>query len=158
MQQPPPPGFAEYPRGGWQPSYQELKDLSDGYFGLSRAFIINVVLALGVRLAGTANPRLEEDLGLISVTVLVIAVIVFFATLGPNRKLGAGLGWKPSGPILASVLVGLNSALCCGIIGYLVLQGMAMKRIKQYGIKTGLFGLRKQDIQARLEELRAAHP
>lgn len=157
MAQPPPGGFVEYPREGPTGSYQQLKDLTDGYYGLNNAFLVNVVLAVAgngyFRTVGADSP-LVLNLAFLA----VVAIVVFFATLGPNKKLGAGLGWSPSGPALASVLVALNSALCCGIIGYIVLQSMAMKRIRDYGLKGGFFGLKKKDVQARLDALQAGQP
>jgi hypothetical protein len=157
MEQPPPQGYVEYPRDQSPGSYQQLKDLTDGYFGLNNAFLINLLLSL----AGNAYFRTAgagADLGLNLAFLAVVAVVVFFATLGPNKRLGAGLGWSPSGPTLASVLVALNSALCCGIIGYIVLQSMAMKRIRDYGLKGGFFGLKKKDVEARLAQLETGQP
>lgn len=66
-----------------------------------------------------------------------------------------GKGWDPSAAMLASVLMGLNSALCCGIIGYVVMQQIASMEMKRYGIPAGFFGIRKAIVTARVAELRA---
>lgn len=110
-------GFASYPRGEQGLSYDHLKNLSDGYRGLSWAFLVNVLTVLGENLVTRLSGGEEAPAALFFGAMILVAGIVFFMTLGPNRKLGAALGWSPGGPILASILVALNSALCCGVIG-----------------------------------------
>lgn len=86
---------------------------------------------------------------------MILGLIVAFLTYGPNKKIGEGLGWSPSGAVVASVLMGLNSALCCGIIGYVVMQNIALVEMKKFGLKGGgLFGLRKKDVDIAIESLR----
>ncbi len=51
--------------------------------------------------------------------------------------------------------MGLNSALCCGVIGYVVMQQLAGNRMKKYGLRTGFLGVKKSDIAARVLELRS---
>jgi hypothetical protein len=53
----------------------------------------------------------------------------------------------------ASVLMGLNSALCCGVIGYIVVQSMAAKKFKEAGIPKGFFGYKKADVNAFIDQM-----
>lgn len=158
----PPPQYAAYPRGEGIPmngSAEKLQALADGYFGLNTVFIINIVLAIGTR-ALTAAPvaTMEEVIGRFAIVVLAMLAIIGFLTYPHNKKIAFGKNWSNGAAILASVLMGLNSALCCGIIGYVVMQTIAMGEIKNYGLKGGFLGLKKKDIQARIDQIRAQQP
>ncbi len=148
-----PPPFANYPRNaGSHGSADALRSLADGYFGLSRVFGINIVVAialnLGIRAGVITGP-------LAIVLWLGVGVLVAFLTYAPNKKIGAGAGWSPAQPVIASILMGINSALCCGIVGFVVMQTIASNHIKRYGIKAGFFGLKKPLVEARIAELQA---
>jgi hypothetical protein len=159
----PPLQYSNYPRGqGVYGSPERLQALSDGYFGLNLVFGLNVVLVIAARAAqltvassSTVDPA--TMLLVICVSLGVIGFAVGFCTYPFNKKIGYGCGWSPAGPVIASVLMGLNSAFCCGIIGYVVVQQIAGQEIKRYGIKTGFFGLRKKEIAAVIASMRA-HP
>jgi hypothetical protein len=150
----PPENYVAYPRGvvPYDPEAADrLQALSDGYFGLNMVFLVNVALAIGGSFL----------VGAIGRSAYIAFVIILFLTIaglsfGSNKKIGYGLGWAAWGPVVASVLMGLNSALCCGIIGFVVVQQMATKGISRYGLRVRpIGGFRKGDIVARIEELRA---
>ncbi|MCA0361817.1 MAG: hypothetical protein LCH41_12295 [Armatimonadetes bacterium] len=155
---PPFQGQSPYPRdqvnvppGG---SAEKLEALGSGYHGLNLVFVGNIVVALGINLFARST---EGDLGagvIILGLFALMGVGVAFATFPQNKKIGFGLDWQPSGAIIASILMGLNSALCCGVIGYVVMQQLAGNRMKQYGLRTGFLGVKKADIAARVSELR----
>lgn len=149
MQDGGPPQFAAYPRPQYPSgSPDKLRALSDGYFGLNRVFVINIVLVIGMPLIcfmlGLAGPLVTL------VIAIVVGLVVGFMTFPYNRKIGYGCGWSDGGAILASTLMGINSALCCGIIGYIVVQQIAAVEMKKYGIKTGFLGMKKNDIEATI--------
>jgi hypothetical protein len=151
----PPPSdqFANYPRsGGVQAS--TLRALADGYFGLSTAFGINVVLNFAGRgLTGVVPDSREVAILVLVGYVLFMFAIIFFVTLPHNKKVGEGLGWSPSGPMVASLLMALNSAICCGAIGYAVVQSMVGKKLKEAGVPRGTFGYKKADVYAFIDQL-----
>lgn len=146
MSEVPPPQFAQYPRSSVDK--QKLQALADGYQGLSNAFVINICLSIGINFLW----RQVDSLVAIGAGIVVIAVVVFFATLNANKKIGEGLGWSPTGPTLASVLIAANSALCCGMVGYVVVQGLALRELKKHGIKTGVF-ITKKSLDSQIEAL-----
>jgi hypothetical protein len=131
-----------------------LRSLADGYFGLNKVFILNVALALGLNVAGRF---LEPVILLLGVAVL--GAVVGFASFPHNRQIIEGRGWDRSRAVLASVLMGLNSALCCGILGFVVMQQMAWAEMKRYGLKSSFFLRRKavEDQIAKLEATRRTH-
>jgi hypothetical protein len=92
-------------------------------------------------------------LGIIAGYVLLMFIVITAITLPHNKKIGEGLGWSSSGPLVASLLMGLNSALCCGIIGYIVVQGMAAKKFKEAGIPRGFFGYKKVEVYNFINQL-----
>lgn len=144
-----PPPYAQYPRS--TPNYgslPQLRSLVDGYFGLSRVFAINIALAFAMRLASMFG-----GLAVLGLFALAVGLAVGFLTYGPNKQIGYGANWSPAQPIVASVLMGINSALCCGIIGYAIMQTIAANHMKRYGIKMGFFASKKkvEDQVAALE-------
>jgi hypothetical protein len=151
----PPPNFAQYPRQGMGPDAATLRLLADGYYGLNTAFIINVVMNFGSRgISGVAGQSSQgAALGIIAGYVLLMFIVITAITLPHNKKIGEGLGWSSSGPLVASLLMGLNSALCCGIIGYIVVQGMAAKKFKEAGIPRGFFGYKKVEVYNFINQL-----
>lgn len=152
---PPPGNFASYPRPGMGPSASSLRTLADGYFGLNKAFLINIVLNFAGRMVGTGAGQSQPGpaLAIIGAYVLLMFVVITAVTLPHNKKIGEGLGWTPSGPIIASILMGLNSALCCGIIGYIVVQGMAAKKFKEAGAPRGFFGYKKAELYHFIDQV-----
>lgn len=147
-----PPPFAEYPRIAAAPSGSaaHLQSLADGYFGLSRVFGINIVLSI----LGNAIVK-GIDFRIFGIYTLVIAIAISGLTYGPNRKIGIGAGWAPFQAIIASLFIGLNSAFCCGVLGYTVMHTISARHMKKYGLKPGFFGFRKADIAPVLRELQA---
>jgi hypothetical protein len=155
---PPFQGQSPYPRdavnvppGG---SAEKLEALGAGYHGLTWVFAGNIVVAVIINgIIQTTGDDLGSSILILGLVVL-LGVGVAIATFPQNKKIGFGLDWQSSGAIIASVLMGLNSALCCGIIGYIVMQQLASNRMKQYGLRTGFLGVKKSDIAARVAELR----
>lgn len=147
------PPFANYPRtAAAYGSSAALQSLSDGYFGLSKVFGINIVIVVATNLAARSG---SVPLGILALILLAISVTIGFLTYGPNKKIGEGAGWSPAQPVIASVLMGINSALCCGVIGYSVMQSIATNHMKRYGVKGGMFGLKKGDVQGFVRDLEA---
>lgn len=155
---PPFQGQSPYPRdqvnvplGG---SAEKLESLGSGYHGLNMVFVGNIIVAMAINaLAQTSGDSLGAATIVLGLLV-ALGIGVAFATYPQNKKIGFGLGWQPSGAIIASILMGLNSALCCGVIGYVVMQQLAGNRMKQYGLRTGFLGVKKADIAASVSELR----
>ncbi|MCW5936303.1 MAG: hypothetical protein KIT11_03230 [Fimbriimonadaceae bacterium] len=147
----PPPGYVAYPRETLDPD--RLKSLADGFFGLNTVFIVNVVMVVALNLA-VRSVEEKDQLGIQLAGSAAVGIIVAFLTFKPNARIANGLGWPSYSALLASLLMGLNSALCCGLIGYIVMQQFALGGIKKYGIKAGFFGLKKKDVEERIAELR----
>jgi hypothetical protein len=66
------------------------------------------------------------------------------------------MGWSPGGAVLASILIAVVSSVCCGIIGYIVMQQIAGAEMKKYGLKTRFLGIRKAEVVAAVEALKQA--
>jgi cobalamin synthase len=151
----PPPQFVQYPRGQ-NFSYgtvEHLQAMGDGYFGLNGVFYVNVFLALGMR-ALISNQTLGP--ASIFVAVSVMLAVIGFLTLRFNKKIAFGKGWPEWSPVLCSVLMGINSALCCGVVGYLVMQMIASQEMRRYGMTIGYLGLNKKDFNAFVQKMREA--
>lgn len=138
-----PPSYSNYPRPEAQyGSTDRLQALADGYFRLNIVFIINIAVVL-------ASNGVARAVG--GSTIWIFAAIIFVLigalTYAPNKQIAYGKGWPENRANIASVLMGLNSALCCGIIGYIVMQNLALSEMKLYGIRSSTFGLKKKAVQ-----------
>jgi len=154
----PPPQFAAYPRPQFYGDPSKLQALSDGYFGLNTVFLYNFGLAILLNVVGRI-PNFEFGLILFLISIPLIGLVVGYLSYPKNKLIGYGCNWSKHGPLTASILMGLNSALCCGIIGYVVVQNIALKEMRKYGVRGGAFGLRKRDVQAVVDALNSEqHP
>lgn len=155
---PPPiqPQYAAYPRGqmALYGSPDKLRALADGYFGLNTVFVLNIVLAIGINVAARSATTQDNWMVITLGGIVLMGLLVGFLTFPHNKKIAYGANWSPLGPVLASVLMALNSMLCCGIIGYVVVQQLAANEMKKYGIKVSFLGFTKKKIyeQAALLE------
>jgi len=148
----PPLGESNYPRDRPYGSGDKLQALADGYFGLTRVFLINLVVLIAVVVAAQTG-HLALWLSLLVVLFILSGVLSY----PPNKKVGEGLGWGSNGALLASVGIALLSWFCFGAIGYGIVQSMAIKEMKKYGLKVGGFrGLKKPAVRAMVAELRSA--
>jgi hypothetical protein len=128
-------------------SAHQMKLLGEAYFELSNVFAINIVMALVARVVSAA-----AGVPGIIIALLALFGVVTALTLKPNRKIGEALGWTENGPMIASVLMGLNSALCCGAVGYIVVQGKASRELRNYGIRPGFLGINKKEFYRALDQ------
>jgi hypothetical protein len=137
-------------------SADQLRSLADGYFGLNWVFLANVGLVIAIRIVTFLE--IDADLAtlLLIASLAILFAAVFFLSLPCNRKIVFGKGWPDSGAFVASLLMALNSVLCCGVVGYVVMQQIAVVEMKKYGIHAGFLGIRKRDVHARVEQIRAS--
>ncbi|HEY3780389.1 MAG TPA: hypothetical protein VGL56_04840 [Fimbriimonadaceae bacterium] len=153
MQEEPAQQYAEYYRdknSQYFGSSRKLRALADGYFGLNYVFIVNVAIAIAVLIGAST-------LGDSAVTAEFVAAGVLAAIVGVmsypfNKKIGYAVGWKSSEPLIVSMLMALSSWICGGIIGYAIIQNIAAKEMKLFGVKSNLIGLRKE-IETAIREL-----
>jgi len=130
-----------------------LQALAEGYFGLNWVFLVNVVIVIAMNLAIRANGT--SPVAALAALGGVFAVIALL-TYPQNKKIAFGKNWPPGSALAASLLMGLNSALCCGIIGYVVMQQIALGEMKKYGLKPRAFGgVRRNVVMAMVEQIRA---
>lgn len=154
--------YAAYPRGplgGMYGSSNHLLALWEGYSGLNYVAILNVALfAVGELVTLTpiwSDSSPESVLVFFGAYFFVLFIVIVACTLPYNRKIGYGLGWAPAGPVTAAILMGLNSALCCGVVGYIIMQMLAVAEMKRYGLRMGLLGMRKKEVLTVVEAIRA---
>jgi len=145
-------GGGDVPPGG---SAEKLEALWAGYKGLNGVFVVNILLSILLNGVIRSQQNPEQSLAMFLLIGGIGFIIICVLTYPQNRKIGFGKGWSTAMPVVASVLMGLNSVLCCGIIGYLVMQQIAAAEIKLYGLKPVSFkGFRKEEVAVRVEQLR----
>jgi hypothetical protein len=153
----PPPPYASYPRGDPLVLYgtpDKLQALSKGYFGLIGVFILNFVLLAA---AEVVSRFLDFSLSLALVPVFGLVALLTYPL---NRQIAFGKDWPNRSAWLASVLMGLNSALFCGIFGYAIMQWIVLKEMMRYGIKSGYFEVSKREVDQVIaaRRVQAANP
>jgi hypothetical protein len=153
----PPPEYASYYRPtSVYGTAAQLQALSDGYVALNIVFAVNVVLGLTVSF-GAYGIRAALGPGVTVVWYiagyLFLGIAVGVLTYVPNKKIGVGKGWSSGVALVASILMAVNAVFCCGLIGYMVMQQIAATEMKKYGVRLGLLGLRRREVQPLIEEL-----
>jgi hypothetical protein len=145
----PPVQFAAYPRAGavqWG-SADKLQALADGYFGMNYLFGAGFVYNVAVRFAPVV-------LGALSIVLIfggIIALALFSFTF--VNKIAFGLNWSTSKANWAKLLMAFNF-FCCEIVGILILQSMASREMKNYGLRPSYSGFKKREVYARIAQLR----
>lgn len=80
----------------------------------------------------------------------IVMLVAGFSSYPFNKKIAYGGGWNPGIGVLASVLCGMFSFLCLGLLGMVIMQTIAAPMIKKFGVAK----VRKSAIDARIAELR----
>ncbi len=161
MSDTPPDGvrYARYHRPGEERLDPDLlQALSDGYFGLSNICVANALMVL-LQIVMVAHPTsrgswLAKEAGIFC-GLIGMCIAIAFLCYQPTRRIGDGMGWSSGQVVAASVLLGINGALCGGVLGYAILQSIASRRMRSvYEVRLGMF-MSKRLVQKRIEELRA---
>ena len=149
---PPPAGYSNYPRSN-ESDVERLENLVDGYLGLNRPFLINILMFIGLNVLVRGTNIFSSEFAVLGVLV-AIPTILFFLARPEVSKVGRGLGWNDGTVIGYSILISLLFWLCFGGIGFLVVQGKAMKGIQAFGFKGGTFSTNKRALRAFVETVR----
>lgn len=161
MSETPPNGvrYARYRRPDEAVDPEPLQALADGYFGLSYVFVANILIMLPLGVLSAAHPTSRsgwlalEFFGFLWVVIMCCAIGIL--SYRPNRRIAEGMGWSPGQAVAASILIGINSLFCCGVLGYAIMQSIASRQMAQvYKLRIGLLTTRKH-VQRRIDELRA---
>lgn len=161
MSETPPDGvrYARYRRPDEAVDPEPLQALADGYFGLSYVFVANILIMLPLGILSTAHPTSRsgwlalEFFGFLWLIILCTAIALL--SYRPIRRIGEGMGWPPGVEVASSVLMGVNSVFCCGVLGYAIMQSIASRQMRSvYKVPLGLF-MSKRQVQKRIDELRA---
>lgn len=155
----PPQQYGSYYRPSqFSGSSVKLEALAKGYFGLTTAFIVNIAIVIAVRIVLSSSAATMTQGSYVTALIIAIGVVFVVITLltyPSNKQVGIGMGWASSTPAWVSLLMGLNSALCCGIIGYVVVQSIAASEMNKYGVKGGAFrGVKKKEVAAAIADLK----
>lgn len=153
MSEQPPQQFVPYPSGNNYGTREKLQALADGYFGLNNVFMVNLIMCVPLNLYMRTLTDPGQALVTFGVAAVVLFVTILLLSLPQNKKIGFGLNWSPVSPAIASILMGLNSALCCGIFGYIIMQMLAANEMKKYGVQTGFFGMKKKAVQEVIDRM-----
>jgi hypothetical protein len=161
MSDTPPDGvrYARYRRPDEAVDPEPLQALADGYFGLSYVFVANILIMLPLGILSTAHPTSRsgwlalEFFGFLWLIIMCTAIALL--SYRPIRRIGEGMGWPPGVAVASSVLMGVNSVFCCGVLGYAIMQSIASRHMAQvYKLRIGLLTTRKH-VQRQIDELRA---
>ena len=160
------PQMVAYPRQGqmvFQGSAEKLQALSDSYFGLNWVFVACAVILVGGRVAisavamqGPGQPDPMVALAAIFGPFFLAMIVGAIMSYGPLKRAAFGMGWNPGTPAWLSIVLGVQTIFCCGAVGIVVVQHILVGEMNKYGIRGSLFGgIRKQQIQAVVEQLRS---
>jgi len=151
---PPPQNFVAYPRGNTPGSYgtvEQLEALGEAYFGYNILFLGAIAVSVTGFFVGYTFRIFPYFIQLPCVLLVVI-----FGSYSLNSKIAYGKNWPTGAALAASLLVGFNAVLCCGIIGFVVMQTIALNEIKKYGMPTGFLSFTNKKFKAFVANRRNA--
>lgn len=150
MSQTPPTKTAAYPRAGAVPS-SKLRAILEGCQGLNIIFGITVA----VNIVGGQSLRREggATLPAIIAFAIILFLLVSIGSFKYVKKVGEGLDWPESKATMVSVLLGLNSAICCGAIGFILVQMAAIKKLNEGGIEASLLKFNVKNGLATVDQM-----
>ena len=152
-QVPPQQNFSSYPRAS-ELDVERLENLVNGYFGLNRPFLINFLMLIGLNILARGTNVFSSEVAVWGILV-AIPVALFFLARPEVGKVGRGLGWSDATVKGYTILIALLFWLCFGGIGFMVVQGKAMKGIQAFGFKGGTFSTNKKALRAFVETAKA---
>lgn len=164
-----PPPTVAYPRGqvGASPAADRLQALSDAYFSLTWVFVVAAVLVVFFTFNGAmsaqGNAKMDNDpayrLGYYMGPFMLAGAVAWVMSYKTLQRASFGMGWNPRTPMWLSLVLGLQTCICCGAFGILIVQHILVGEMQKYGIK-GRFlgGVRKDQIAAVVAQLRAQGP
>jgi hypothetical protein len=156
MDEKPPLQYVGYHRPGLDVDPRKLELLRDAYFksywivagSIGSALLSRLVLQMLIRAGvGSAWVGFLMALGFIFLVNFLIAYQ--YASMVAEAK-GKGSG----DVIFLAVGAALLSPLCFGLFGCWVIQQSVTNELKKYDIRVGLFGLKRADIQDKIDQIR----
>lgn len=150
---PPQQNFSNYPRAS-ELDVQRLENLVNGYLGLNRPFLINFLMLIGLNVLIRGTNLVNSEVAALGI-VVAIPVVLFFLARPEVMRVGKGLGWSDATVTGYTIQIALLFWLCFGGIGFMVVQGKAMKGIQAFGFKGGTFSTNKKALRAFVETAKA---
>ncbi len=150
---PPQQNLSNYPRAN-ELDVERLENLVNGSLGLNRPFLINFLMLIGLNVLIRGTNLVNSEIAALGI-VVAIPVVLFFLARPEVMKVGKGLGWSDATVTGYTILIALLFWLCFGGIGFMVVQGKAMKGIQTFGFKGGTFSTNKRALRAFVETAKA---
>lgn len=147
-----PPVYTSYPRGVGSGEAEKLMKLYQAYRGAYFLILSTLCFGLGLNLLLVA---LFGSKNAIVLPILVCGLLVanFAVSFWVARGIGEAKDKSMGYVVGVALLATLVSPCCIGLVGAGVLQQIASNEIKRYGIRPGMMGIKKADIDARVAEL-----
>jgi hypothetical protein len=144
--------FAAYPRGE-SLDMTKIRIMVDGYFGVGRAALWNLLLLIVVSVIFFVSLSLSKEIGpFASLLYLCIPIADFFIVRPSVEKIGFGLGWSSKTVIGYSILASILCFFFYGVIGFALVQHHVIADLRKKGFRGGLFYGKKR-IYAFVDEL-----
>jgi hypothetical protein len=154
-----PTNFVAYPRGEARYSSPEkLAALGEGYFGISSAFVLNLILGGATMVACIALRGYAPWALVTAAGVLITGLATGFLSYTHLTQIGYAMDWKASAPRVLSIIIGLTAPTCLSVIAFAWVQTIAGREIREFGVKQGFFGLTRMSIVRRMRELAVVEP
>jgi hypothetical protein len=156
MSETPPTQYVAYPRTSPANygSPEQLEALWEGYRGLNKVFLVEIVLILFVMFVGLPIGFAGRYAGLI-----FSSCVVGFLLYRQNQKIAFGKNWTKSTTIGITIAMTIFNVIpCIGLFGYVAMQTVAQNEIKKYGVRPGPFGIRQKDVKAVVYSRRSTDP
>lgn len=161
METPPPPQeFVPYPRGPGG-SADDLRKAFKAYQGATFIMLGTLLFGIGGNLITAILTRGDENAPFVLYFPLLIGLALMFVfnfvIAYRSLTLLAEVKGKATGYVVGmSCLTSVVSPCCFGAIGAIIVQQEAVKEISKYGLKASFLGVKKSEVEAKIQELESS--
>lgn len=149
---PPVQSFANYPRAS-AITKEQVQMAADAHWGFGKAFLVTVLFSLCTLALHAVSQDETFQLVAMGIRLIGTGVFVFFITYPLNKKLGVLMEWPEGKPRTISIVMGVISATCMGIVAFIWGQQMSTLQLAKLGVPKKWYGFTKKGVKAYIATL-----
>ncbi len=129
---------------------------ADAHWGFGKAFLFTMLFSLATLALHMVSQNETYQLFAMGVRLVGTGVFVGFITYPLNKKLGQLMDWPEGKPRTISIIMGVVSATCMGILAFIWGQQMSTLQLARLGTPKKWYGFTKKGVRAYIETLPSA--
>lgn len=154
-----PPFHSPYPRANVAQygSATKLRLLKEAYYQIYWLVAGTLGVGIPLRFLEFAGGSMDDStaLAVVGGGFILLLVVNFVIAFFPAKKVVTATGKSTAYAVMLAFFSALLSPCCLGLVGCIVVQQAVTNEVKNYGMKGGFMGLKKQDFEDRIRALEA---